>query len=206
MKKRHAAYIFALSIALATGIPANASSIAITYSLTGMGTVVSSTDTTLTLVGQFSGSVLSADSALNAAWNPITYTDHSVADLTTGLLNGTFSMVFANGDTLSGNVAEDVSAIIASPDGTGPFTQTLTFTTGTGGFAGATGSASGNGFVGTTVGTVSGTGTLNAPAIPEPASIVLTTIGVGLVLIWRKRNRKVLRVGMLCRQGSKRRR
>ena len=102
----------ALFSVLALAVPARAGSIAITYSLSGMGTVVDSTDTTVTLVGQFSGSVLSSDAGLNAAWNPVMYTDHSVADLTTGLLNGNFSFVFANGDTLSGNVFEDVSAII----------------------------------------------------------------------------------------------
>jgi hypothetical protein len=70
----------ALFSVLALAIPARANSIAITYSLSGMGTVVDSTDTTLTLVGQFSGSVLSGDPVLNAVWNPVTYTDHSVAD------------------------------------------------------------------------------------------------------------------------------
>ena len=145
---------------LALAASAHADSIPITYSLSGMGTVVGSTNTTLTLVGQFGGSVLSSDPNLNAAWNPVSYTDHSVADLTTGLLNGTFSFAFANGETLSGNVSEDVSAVIASPNGTGTFTQTLSFTGGTGEFAGATASASGSGFVGTTIGTVSGSGTL----------------------------------------------
>ncbi|MBV9083373.1 MAG: PEP-CTERM sorting domain-containing protein [Acidobacteriaceae bacterium] len=169
-------------------IPAQASSIAITYSLTGTGTVVDATDTTLTLVGQFSGSVLSGDPVLNAAWNPVTYTDRSVADLTTGLLNGNFTLVFANGDTLSGNVFEDVSPIIASPDGTGPFTQMLSFTGGTGEFAGATGSASGNGFVGTTIGTVSGAGTLIAAAVPEPASAALLLGGLALIIAGRLRS------------------
>ena len=168
-------------------ITAKADSIAITYSLSGMGTVVSATDTTLTLVGQFSGSVLSGDPSLNAAWNPVSYSDQSVADLTTGLLNGNFSFVFANGDMLSGKVFEDVSAIIASPDGTGAFTQTLSFTGGTGEFAGATGSASGSGFVGTTLGTVSGSGTLDAPAIPEPPSAALLLGGLALMTarVWR---------------------
>jgi hypothetical protein len=177
------------SFVLPLAIPAHANSIAITYSLTGMGTVVDATDTTLTLVGQFSGSFLSNDSGLNAAWNPVTYTDHSVADLTTGLLNGNFSFVFANGDMLSGNVFEDVSAIIASPDGTGPFTQRLSFTGGTGEFAGATGSASGNGFAGTETGTVSGTGTLNTAAVPEPASPALLVGGLALLFAGRLRLR-----------------
>lgn len=176
-----------LGIFCALSTPVKADSIAITYSLTGMGTVVGSTATTLTLVGQFSGSVLSGNPSLNAAWNPVSYSDQSVADLTTGLLNGTFNMLFANGDTLSGNVFEDVSAIIASPTQTGPFTQTLTFTGGTGEFAGATGSASGSGLVGTTLGTVSGSGTINAPAVPEPAPAALLFAGLALVIVrWRQ--------------------
>ncbi len=173
---------------LALAIPAQAASIPITYSLTGMGTVVSATTTTLTLVGQFNGSVLSNDPGLNVAWNPVSYSDQSVADLNTGLLNGTFSLLFANGDTLSGNTFEDVSAIIASPNGTGPFTQMLTFTGGTGEFAGATGSASGNGFEGLTVGTVSGSGTINAPAVPEPASAMLLLGGLALIIAGRWRS------------------
>ena len=70
--------------------------------------------TTLILDGLFTGSILSGIPALNAAWNPVTYTDHSVADLTTGLLNGTFNIKFANGDMLSGNLFEDVSAVIST--------------------------------------------------------------------------------------------
>ena len=183
----------ALFSVLPLAIPAQASPIAVTYSLTGMGTVVNATDTTLTLVGQFSGTVLSGDPTLNTAWNPVTYTDHSVADLTTGLLNGTFSFVFANGDTLSGNVFENVSAIVASPDGTGPFTQTLSFTGGTGEFAGATGSVSGSGSVGTTTGTVSGSGTINTTAVPEPASAALLLGGLAVIIAGRLRFRGRLR-------------
>jgi|SRR5579863_2209274 len=168
-------------------VRANASSIPITYSLTGMGTVVSATDTTLTLVGQFSGSVLSSDPGLNTAWNPVSYSDQSVADLTTGLLNGKFSFVFANGDTLSGNVFEDVSAIAASPNGTGPFAQTLTFTGGTGEFAGASGSVSGSGFAGTTISTVSGIGSLNTAA-PEPASGALLFGALAIIIAGRLRS------------------
>ncbi len=176
-----------LGIVCTLAVPAQADSIAITYSLTGMGTVESATDTTLTLLGQFSGSVLSNDPGLNAAWNPVAYSDLSVADLTTGLLNGNFTFSFANGDTLVGTVFEDVSALVASPDGTGPFTQTLTFTGGTGEFAGATGSVSGNGFEGTTVGTVSGSGIINAPATPEPASAALLLGGLALIIVrWRR--------------------
>ena len=133
-----------LATLCALAVPAHANSIAITYSLTGgpiADPVVSGT--TLIIDGLFSGSVLSGDPGLNAKWNPVTYRDHSVVDLTTGILNGSFSFLFANGDTLFGNVVEDVSAVVAT--GTGPFTQTLTFTGGTGEFVGATGSASAQG-------------------------------------------------------------
>ena len=115
---------------------------------------------------------------------PLRTRDHSVADLTTGLLNGTFSMTFANGDMLSGNVFEDVSALIAT-GGMGPFTQKLTFTGGTGEFAGATGSASGGGLGTDTGTTVSGSGTLTAAGVttPEPASVALI-LGGAVVLLY----------------------
>ena len=166
-----------LATLCALAIPAHANSIAITYSLTG-GPIADPvlSGTTLILDGLFTGSVLSSDAGLNTVWNPVTYSDHSAADLTTGLLNGTFNIVFANGDTLFGNVFEDVSAVIAT--GTGPFTQALTFSGGTGEFAGATGSTSGAGLAG---GTVSGSGVLNAPAVPEPASAALLLGGLALL-------------------------
>jgi PEP-CTERM motif len=174
--------ITTLAILCALAIPAQGNSIAITYSLTGgpiAEPVVSGT--TLILDGLFTGSILSSDPGLNVPWNPVTYSDHSVIDLTTGILNGTFDIVFADGDTLFGNVFEDVSAVVAT--GTGPFTQTLTFIGGTGEFAGATGSASGAGLAG---GTVSGSGLLNAPAVPEPASVALLLFGLAVISAsWR---------------------
>lgn len=163
-------------------IPAKAESIAITYTLTGTGTVVGATDTTLTLDAQAAGSVLSADPGLNVAWNPVSYSDESVLDLTTGNLNGTFTMLFQDGDTITGNVFEDDSAVDASPSQTGPFPQTLTFTGGTGAFAGAAGSVSGLGFLGTTTFTVTGSGLVDAPAIPEPASPSLILAGLALLI------------------------
>ncbi len=176
-----------LLTACIVSVSAQAGTISISYNLSGGPTgppVVSGT--TLLLDGLFTGSVLSGNPALNAAWNPVTYSDHSVADLTTGLLNGTFSITFANGDMLSGKLFEDVSALIAT-GGIGPFTQTFTFTGGTGEFAGASGSASGGG-IGTSTGSmVSGNGTLTAAGVsaPEPASVAL--ILGGLVVIVAKR-------------------
>ncbi len=169
-------------------VSAHASTVGISYTLSGgpTGPPIMS-GTTLLLDGFFTGSLLSGDPVLNAAWNPVTYTDHSVADLTNGLLNGTFTLKFANGDTLSGNVFEDVSAIIAS-GGLGPFTQTLTFTAGTGTLAAASGSTSGAG-LGTSAGTtVSGSGSLTAAGVvtPEPKSFALILGGMMLVLATRK--------------------
>jgi len=162
-------------------IPAHAANVVVTYSFTGTGTVVDSTATTLTLEANASGSFLSGNPALNAAWNPITYTDLSVLDFNTNLLLGNFTFIFANGETLVGTVSEDDSAIDASPTGTGPFTQTLTFTGGTGEFAGATGSMAGTGFVGVTDFSVSGTGSVNLA--PEPASAALLLCGFTLAIL-----------------------
>jgi len=182
---------FVLGTWLVASVPARASTIDITYSLTGIGTVTGMTSTTLDLTGAFTGSIDQANPAENAVWNPVTYADVSQANLLTGLLNGTFSITFANGEMLSGMVAENVSAIINSPDGTGPFTQTLTFTAGTGEFVGVSGSASGTGFVGAVTGTVSGSGTLTAPGLvtPEPGSIALVFGGI-VLLAFRYRQRR----------------
>jgi hypothetical protein len=179
-----------LLIACIASISAQAGTLSISYSLTGGPTgppVVSGT--TLILDGLFTGSVLSGNPALNAVWNPVTYSDHSVADLTTGLLDGIFSMTFANGDMLSGQVFEDVSALVAT-GGTGSYTQTFTFTGGTDEFAGATGLTSGGGISTSTGGTASGSGTLTAAGVssPEPASVFLI-IGGLLVMAASRRVR-----------------
>jgi hypothetical protein len=173
---------------IASALPAQADLIPVTYSLTGVGIVQSATDTTLTLTAQASGSVLSGDPGFNAAWNPVTYSDEAVLDLNTGLLNGSFTFTFADGQTLTGSVFEDNTAILASPTQTGPFTQTLTFTGGTGEFAGATGSLSGQGFVGATGFTVSGSGTIRTAAVPEPSSILLLLSGFTLIMAGARRS------------------
>jgi hypothetical protein len=166
-------------------VPAQGATISISYSLSGGPTgppVVSGTN--LILDGLFTGSVLSGNPVLNAAWNPVTYSDHSVADLTTGLLNGSFSITFANGDVLFGNVFEDVSALVAS-GGTGSYTQTLTFNGGTGEFAGAFGSTLGGGLATSTGSTVSGSGILTAAGVnaPEPGSVALVLAGLVAMVI-----------------------
>lgn len=180
----------------ASVIPVQASSIPITYTLGGTGTVVASTDTTLTLQADAIGSFLTGDSTLNASWNPVTYSDLSVLDFNTGVLNGTFTFSFDNGETLVGNVFEDDSVIDASPSQTGPFPQTLTFTGGTGEFAGATGSLSGEGLLGTTDFSVSGSGSLNVAATPEPASGTLFLCGLALLIAgaWRSGMKRQVKV------------
>lgn len=181
-----------LLLASIASISAQAGTIGITYSFAGVGTgppVV--TGTTLTANSAGTGSILSSNPGLNALWNPITFQDQLVVDLTTGLGNGSFSISFASGDMLFANLFEDVSALVAT-GGTGPFTQTLTFTGGTGMFAGASGSASGGGLAGTTGFTASGSGTLTAPAIvPEPASVALICGGLLVMVASRKRVRRL---------------
>jgi hypothetical protein len=174
-------HIIILALACSPGIRANAATIAVTYSFDGgpVGPEVPS-GTTLTVDHFSTGSVLSGNPSLNAIWNPVTYLSHDVIDLTTGLLNGAFTMTFADGNTLSGNLFVDLSQAFAN--GTGPTPQTFTFTGGTGEFAGASGSLSGSeGLVGNGF-TISGSGTINAPAVPEPASAVLLLGGLGVIL------------------------
>jgi PEP-CTERM motif len=186
-------HIAILVIACSLGIQAKADTIAITYNFAGAPTgppVMSGA--TLILDGLATGSILSGNSSLDTLWNPVTYSDNSVIDLTTGLLNGTFSMAFADGSTLSGNLFEDVSQIVAT-GGVGPFTQMFTFTGGTGEFVGATGSISGTGVGGADGGfTTSGRGTVNAPAIPEPASAPLLLGGLAAIVgaLRRSANRR----------------
>jgi hypothetical protein len=179
MKKTH---IVILALACGMGIRAEASTIAVTYSFAGgpVGPEVPS-GTTLTIDHFSTGSVLSDNPSLNAIWNPVTYLSHDVIDLTTGLLNGTFTMTFADGNTLVGALFVDLSEAFAN--GTGPTPQTFTFTGGTGEFAGAAGSFSGSGDLVGNGFTISGSGTINAPAIPEPASAALFLGGLGVILV-----------------------
>jgi hypothetical protein len=190
MKRTTVPYIAATTLLAVIGLasPARANSIAITYSFAGAPTGATMVRTTLILDALSTGSIISGDPGLNAAWNPFTLTDHSVVDLTTGLLNGTFTFTFADGSTLFGNLFEDLTQTMM---GVGPYTQTLTFTGGTREFAGATGSSSGAG-VGTTSGfTVTGAGTINAPAVPEPTSAALLLGGLALLCIgWCRRTAK----------------
>ena len=81
------------------GMQAMGATIPVTYNFVGGPTAPPvMVGTTLIVDGFFTGSVLSGDPNLNAMWNPVSYIDHSVIELTTGLLNGTFTMTFANGE------------------------------------------------------------------------------------------------------------
>jgi hypothetical protein len=176
-----------LVLACSLSIQASAATIAVTYSFDGgpVGPEVP-IGTTLTVDHFSTGSVLSDNPSLNAIWNPVTYLSHDVIDLTTGLLNGDFTMTFFDGNTLSGKLFVDLSQAFAN--GTGPTPQTFTFTGGTGEFAGATGSFSGSGGLVGNGFTISGSGTINAPAIaPEPASFALFFGGLLVVGASRKR-------------------
>jgi hypothetical protein len=188
MKRREFVQFAAMAAFLVVAtVPVKASAIPVTYSLAGSGTVVDATSATLTLDATALGSVVSENGDLSTAWNPVTYSDEAVLDLNTGILHGRFTLSFADGQTLNGDVFEDNTAILASPTQTGPFTQTLTFTGGTGEFAGATGSFSGEGFVGITDFTVSGGGIIDTSAVPEPSSILLLLSGSTLIIatLWR---------------------
>jgi hypothetical protein len=162
------------------GSTAQASTIGFTYNFTNFTDTKPPTvvGTTLLLSGMATGgSLLTGDPALDAAWNPVVFEDDCKVDLTTGLLNGTFFMTFANNDTLFGKVFEDVTEVIATF--TGPYTGTLTFIGGTGEFAGATGSASIGGTIGLVSSTASGSGTLSGPAVvPEPGTLGLMATGL----------------------------
>jgi hypothetical protein len=185
LKRRWKISACTLGMICSLAVPVKADSIAVTYSFAGATTgapVV--TFPILTVDGLATGSVLSSNPSLNTVWNPVTFNTVNVVDLTTGLNNGTFSMTFADGDTLFGNLFEDDSAL--GPTNTGPFTQTLTFTGGTGEFLDATGSVSGGGDITSTGFTTSGSGTINT--VPEPASGTLLLGGLALGIVrWRAR-------------------
>ncbi len=168
-------------VMIACGLHASAATIAVNYSLAGAATgIPAATATTLTFDSLSIVSVISGSPNLNAAWNPVTAMDHNVVDFTTGLNNATVVWTFSDGGKLFGTLLENVSQL--DQMGVGPFTQTFTFTGGTREFAGATAVLSGTG-VGTTTGfTSSGSGTINAPAIPEPASVALFLGGLAVLL------------------------
>jgi len=133
-------------LASIASIPSQATTISITYTNTGnLTTAPVLNGTLLTLDALATGSVLSSSSSVNAIGNPVSFHTHDFLDITTGQDSGTFSITFANGEILSGNVFETDSLALLTTN-LGPFTQTLIFTGGTGEFAGATGSTFGGGW------------------------------------------------------------
>jgi hypothetical protein len=181
----------ALALAAAAVPAAAQQSLAVSYSLTyspGPPPVV--VGTTLHLQGAATGSLTTSDPALNARLNPLTWSDQAVADLTTGLLDGSFVMTFATGDRLFGDLFENVSQLLPT-NGIGPYTQQLTIRGGTGLFAGASGMLSGNG-VGTATGsTASGTGTVALAPEPTPVALLATGL-IGLLGVTVRRPRRGL--------------
>ena len=182
MKHSTVLSIAATTLCALTALPGTtqAATISITYSYAGTQAappVVSGT--TATADHLLSGSFLSGNPGLNAALNPVTGQDHDTINLTTGILDGSVSFLFANGEKLSGN--QHVVGLNTSSQ-----MQTLTFTGGTGEFAGATGSASGIASLTSTGYMTSGSGVINTSAVPEPASATLFFAGLALLMIkWR---------------------
>jgi hypothetical protein len=174
--------IFAVVLTLCA-LPSRADTIGITFSNAGAETSAPVLiGTILNVNAQATGSILSFNPAFNALWNPVTFNTHDAIDITTGINNGNFSITFADGDTLFGTILENDAALLAT--GSGPFTQTLTFTGGTGEFTGASGFLSGSGVSGPAGFTASGNGILTAAGVitPEPASVSLIFAGLLVVL------------------------
>ncbi len=167
---------------LLASTPAQAGTVSVTYSFSGAlaGTPVISGNF-LTVEGIGTGSVDEFNPAVNGLWNPVTLDTFDDVNLTTGLNNGTFTMTFADGDTLAGTLFEnDQQVNIATA--TGPITQILTFTSGTGMFAGVSGTTTSTGSLTGGAYSLTGSGFLSAPALltPEPQSWLLAFTGLAL--------------------------
>lgn len=172
---------------------AQAGTVSVSYSFSGalQGTPVVNGNF-LTVEGIGTGTVDDSNPAVNNVLNPVTLDTFDDVNLTTGINNGTFTMTFANGDTVSGTLYENDQKVNINT-ATGPITQTLTFTSGTGLFAGINGSTNSTGSLVGGAYSLSGSGTLTAPALvtPEPQSLLLAFGGVALLATrFRKTNQR----------------
>lgn len=100
-------------------IPLTAGTVSIAWSGAGVapaGTPVV-TATTLSFTSTATGSLTQWNPAVNALWNPVGFQGQDVVNLNTGIDNASITLTFADGDTLTGNLVGNVSAILASPTG-----------------------------------------------------------------------------------------
>jgi PEP-CTERM motif-containing protein len=167
-----AACVLALNVCAAPIL--HASTVNVTYSLTGSG---SGDPLNPPLLGSATGSLSPLG---NITWNDVIF-----PNLATGAGDGTFTMTFTDGDTLFGTAhyQGDFSNYPIVP-----FTQLLTVTGGTGEFLLYSGTLTGVEISNQLDGsfTSSGGGTLVTPA-PEPGSLVLLGTGLASLLAFRKR-------------------
>jgi hypothetical protein len=174
--------LMVLAPCLIASIPAQADTVFIGYNFSGAlsGTPVISGNF-LTVEGIGTGSVDEYNPAVNAMWNPVTLDTFDDVNLTTGINNGTFTMTFADGATVTGTLYENDQQVNIKT-ATGPITQTLTFTSGTGMFAGISGTTFSTGALNGGAYSLTGSGFLSAPALvtPEPQSLLLALGGLTL--------------------------
>lgn len=187
-KENKMKYLIAVSNAAITlcalilmAAPAQATTTPITFSYTGTQSGPETLDgSILTASHLLNGSIFSSDPAWNAALNPFTGIDHDLIDLDNGILDGSVTFTFANGDTLFGT--QHVIDLFEDAE-----TQFLMFTGGTGEFLGATGSALGTASLTSDGYMTSGSGSIDIPApVPEPASASLFLTGLAVVSIERR--------------------
>ena len=157
---------------------AQAATINATYTVNGSG---AGDPAQPPLIGSGSGLVTPVNLLGNMTW-----ADVGFPDLTTGAVQGTFTMTFTGGDTLAGTFQEQLNfAAAPNPD----FTQILTVTGGTGALRWYNGTLTGAGIVHLADGTfsVSGAGTLST--VPEPDSVASLLIGIMLLALPKRRQR-----------------